>query len=210
MMCSRGTIKITTVQMGLKLSIPLRDTARQWEHPHPNTGEIFPDEFLPTIVLDGKDPVLAIKRWGIESSRDGKLMRNARAETVDSLPTWQYHFQRRRCVVPFTGFIEWGKTEWSSMDRCLFSLDEQAEEPMLLAGIYDETHRLVIITTEANQIVAPVHPRMPAILADKTAMEIWLHPSNTFYGRNDSLRALKRLLVPYQGILHTRPLERVA
>lgn len=204
-MCSRGTVRITTIQMSNKLGIPLRDTARQWEHPHPDTGMIFPNEHLPTIVLDGTKPTLAIKMWGIKSSRDGKLMRNARAETVDSLPTWAPMFQNRRCVIPFTGFMEW-TSEWSNAPKAgyQFSLDEEEQEPMLLAGIYDEVHRLVILTVDANETVAPIHPRMPAILSE-TGMALWLHPWPT-----RELQPLKRLLVPYRGQLYSKPLERVA
>ena len=107
--------------------------------------------------------VLAAKvfQWGFPGFDKGKLLINARAESVKDRPTFSRSFEQGRCVLPAAGFYEWDK----SKEKVTFTVPDR---PILyLAGIwrpYGPEKRFVILTREANASMAPVHDRMPLIL----------------------------------------------
>ncbi|MGI6736380.1 MAG: SOS response-associated peptidase [Anaerovoracaceae bacterium] len=83
-----------------------------------------------------------------------KLVINARAETAASRPMFRESLRQRRCIVPASRFYEWD----AAKNKVTFWLPEN---PVLfLAGLY-RAGRFVILTTEANDSVRPVHDRMP-------------------------------------------------
>ncbi len=122
---------------------------------------------------------------------------NARAEAVMSSGTWRRPFELHRCLVPVDGFYEWSTTYPDSQitkstkavkGKALkrpFAISLKSGEPMALAGVWDawrEPHpagkqspqtvhtwlqSFAIITTEANEIMASIHDRMPVILAQR-------------------------------------------
>src|SRR5258708_30247666 len=102
-MCSRGTVRIKTTVISQRYGgLLMTDKAIEWKHPHPESGEIRPNETLPAITWPAQGfSELDIMTWGMFSDYGTKLMRNARAETVDQLPTWRGHFGARRIIVPF-------------------------------------------------------------------------------------------------------------
>ena len=101
-------------------------------------------------------------QWGFPGFDKGKLLINARAETVKDRPTFADSFAARRCVLPAAGFYEWDKQK----EKVIFTLPEK---PILyLAGIYrpyGPEKRFVVLTREANASMEPVHDRMPLILS---------------------------------------------
>ena len=107
--------------------------------------------------------VLAAKvlQWGFPGFDKGKLLINARAESVKDRPTFSRSFEQGRCVLPAAGFYEWDR----SKEKVTFTVPDR---PILyLAGIwrpYGPEKRFVILTREANASMAPVHDRMPLIL----------------------------------------------
>lgn len=124
---------------------------------------------------------------------------NARGETVDIKPTFQYSFYNQRCLIPATGFFEWEKAESKKIKRKI-SLNN--ERIFSMAGLYNvfkdnngiEYYAFTIITTEANQEMKTIHDRMPVIL-NREKEKLWL---------NNNIKApliLKDLLKPYEGIL---------
>jgi putative SOS response-associated peptidase YedK len=122
--------------------------------------------------------------WGLINSwskdpRVGFKQINARAETLSERPAYREAFRSRRCVLPADGFYEWqgprGKREplwFHAPDRSLIlfaGLYESWREPT--TGEWRKT--FTIITTEPNELVKPIHNRMPAIVAaDK--LDDWL------------------------------------
>lgn len=108
-------------------------------------------------------PVAAqMLQWGFPGFDKGKLLINARAESVKDRPTFADSFAQRRCALPAAGFYEWDKKK----EKVIFTLPDK---PILyLAGIYrpygPET-RFVVLTREANASMEPVHDRMPLILS---------------------------------------------
>ena len=126
----------------------------------------------------GGDPVLHLLRWGLvphwsQDPNRGARPINARSETVLAKPAFREAFQKRRCLIPAAGFYEWqaqGRTK-----QPFFFSDPQGQV-LALAGLW-ETWRApdggllrtcCILTTAANARVAPVHERMPLILAPRS------------------------------------------
>ena len=106
-------------------------------------------------------------QWGFPGFDKGKLLINARAENVKDRPTFAGSYAERRCVLPAAGFYEWDKKK----EKVTFTVPEN--RILYLAGIYrpyGEEKRFVVLTREANASMAPVHDRMPLILA---RAEVW-------------------------------------
>ncbi|HWV37761.1 MAG TPA: SOS response-associated peptidase [Vulgatibacter sp.] len=116
-------------------------------------------------------PTLAPAVWGFPSTT-GKFLINARSETAATRPAFRGAWKERRCVVPTDGFFEW---KGPPRDRRPLWFHPADGGLLLLAGLFQDgpEPRFVILTTAANEIVAPVHDRMPAILAEDEA-EAWL------------------------------------
>ena len=137
-------------------------------------------------------------RWGLipSWSKDAKGMINARAETAASKPTFRSPFRHRRCLILADGFYEWQKTGSSKKQPFYFRLQEG--RPFAFAGLWDRWHppegevieTATILTTEANDLVRPVHERMPVILPT-SAYKLWLDPAV------QKPEALQPLLQPY-------------
>ena len=117
------------------------------------------------------DPISAeILKWGFPGFDKGKLLINARAESVKTRPTFADSFASRRCVLPAAGFYEWDRKK----EKVTFRL---GDKPILyLAGIYrpyGAEKRFVVLTREANDSMRPVHDRMPLILS-KEEVRPWV------------------------------------
>ena len=101
-------------------------------------------------------------QWGFPGFDKGKLLINARAESVKDRPTFADSYAERRCVLPAAGFYEWDKKK----EKVIFTVPES--KILYLAGIYrpyGEEKRFVVLTREANASMAAVHDRMPLILS---------------------------------------------
>lgn len=104
--------------------------------------------------------------WGFPKHEGSGLIINARAETLLDKPFFRESALHRRCVIPASGFYEWNR--WK--EKVTF---RRGDSPVLyMAGIYREFH-FVIVTTQANESMAPVHDRMPLILDEEEAAA-WL------------------------------------
>ena len=155
-MCGRYYVDDETAREIEKL---VRDLDRKLQIER--TGDVFPAQNA--TIIKGQEHHLAAEqmRWGFPGFEKGKLLINARAETALERPTFRESVQDRRCIIPARGFYEWNK----SKEKFIF---ERKETPVLfMAGCYnwyEGQERFVILTTDANSSVAPVHNRMPLIL----------------------------------------------
>ena len=108
--------------------------------------------------------------WGFPRF-DGKgLLINARAESATERKTFRDSVQHRRCIIPAKGFYEWDKS------KVKFSYERYDAPLLFMAGCYNkyqDQERFVILTTEANPSVSPVHDRMPLIL-EQEELEDWV------------------------------------
>ncbi|MEM7043242.1 MAG: SOS response-associated peptidase [Pseudomonadota bacterium] len=127
-----------------------------------------------------------IPHWA-DDPRVGYKMINARGETVDRLPSFRDAYRKRRCLVPTDGFFEWQTVGPSGRGpKQPYAIRRPDEKPFAFAGIHERwrakdgsrtIESFAIVTTSANQHLAPIHHRMPVVLHPK-AYDLWLDPSN--------------------------------
>ncbi len=134
---------------------------------------------------------LILARWGLvpfftKDIQDIKGLStiNARSETITKAPTWREPFKKRRCLVPVSSFYEWPKEGKPPKQPYAFELSSGAT--FAFAGLWDawkdrEGHWLqsfAIVTTDANELMSRVHPRMPVILHPRD-YDRWLDREET-------------------------------
>lgn len=127
-------------------------------------GDICPGKEAP--VLSGKEGLLCFEwqHWGFPGFQGKKLIFNARCESALEKPMFREGILHRRAVIPAAGFYEWDH------DRRKHIFYRDGEPVMYLAGCYrkyGDGDRFVILTTQANASMEPVHERMPLILERK-------------------------------------------
>ncbi|MCA8991961.1 MAG: SOS response-associated peptidase [Planctomycetaceae bacterium] len=152
-------------------------------------------QLVPRYNIAPTQPVLIVRmaeqperefahvQWGLIPSwaKDpniGAKMINARSETVQTKPAFRAAFKRRRCLIPANGFYEW-KQQGRSKQPHLIQL--QGEQVFGFAGLWEtwcdpeggELSTCTIITTAANELLQPLHERMPVILRPEDHEE-WL------------------------------------
>jgi len=162
---------------------------------------ITPSRNIPAVRLEGGDRVLASLYWGLipHWAKDTKLKPiNAKAETVDSKPFFRSAFRKSRCLIPANGFYEWQRTARLKQPY-YFRLKDA--ELMAFAGLWDRWEHAddtiescTIITTEANDVMKPIHDRMPVIVGPDDYDE-WLQEGG------------KTLLHPYSGEMICYPVS---
>ena len=140
-------------------------------------------------------------RWGLvpffaKSLADFKGFStiNARAENIANTSTYREPFKKRRCLVPASGFYEWRKLD--EKNKQPFAFDLLNGRMMAFAGLWDAwkdptngvwLQSFTILTTEANELMAPVHNRMPVIL-HPSDFNRWLDREPTRQPPHDLLR----------------------
>ena len=158
--------------------------------------------------------VLSLVRWGLvpswaKSPAIGDKQINARAESVAERPAYKRAFLRRRCIVPADAFYEWKPvTDAPSSGRrppkVPYAVRRRDGEPLAFAGLWEIwrdpsvagdddpdawLRTCAIVTTRANDLLSPIHDRMPVVLPED-AWDRWLDP------KNEDLTTLDGLLVP--------------
>jgi putative SOS response-associated peptidase YedK len=172
----------------------------------------FTGEIQPRFNITPSQPILAIPNdsnyksdyfiWGLIPSwaKDpslGSRMINARAETLPEKPAFRGAFKYHRCLILANGFYEW-KQSPEAKTKIPYFIRLKSGKPFAFAGLWDEWHSpdgsqvktCTIITTNPNELVAPIHNRMPVILSS-IVYSIWLDPSPQL---PDTFRDL---LIPY-------------
>ncbi len=166
---------------------------------------IAPTQLAP-VVVHNEIRLLKMFRWGLvpywaKDMKIGSKLINARAETITEKPSFKKPFKNKRCLVVTDGFYEWKKSaDKKTKSPYRFTLISQ--EPFAFAGLWDswkspegdEIESFTIITTSANELMLPIHHRMPVILNQKDE-EKWIDPN---YKDTDKLIAL---LKPYDSDL---------
>jgi putative SOS response-associated peptidase YedK len=176
-------------------STPLNEIRVLFEavNPVPNMAANYngaPTQSLAVVRLDGDGRrSLDLLRWGLIPSwaKDrsiGPRLINAMAETVAAKPAFRDAFRRRRCLVPVDFFYEWQKTGSGRQPRVRqpYAIGFADGALMALAGLWERwkdpqdgaaLHSFTVITGPPNELVAPIHNRMPVILP-REAWRRWL------------------------------------
>jgi putative SOS response-associated peptidase YedK len=137
-----------------------------------------------------------VPRWAKDPSGANRMI-NLRAETVREKKGWKSTLARRRCIIPIDGFYEW-QDQGKGQRKQPFYITSRDFTPLALAGLWatwrdpdsgEELFTCTILTTSANDLMEPVHHRMPVILAPED-WDSWLDPENT------DTEELAKLLVP--------------
>ncbi|MEE9297241.1 MAG: SOS response-associated peptidase [Phycisphaerae bacterium] len=184
-MCGRFTLtssqeQIAKVLPGLVFDVPI--------DPRYN---IAPTQSVATVLNDERMSVSMVQ-WGLIPSwaKDraiGNRMINARAETLAEKSSFKRPFKSQRCLILADGFYEWkqrpGKTGKTGKTPVYIYLRDH--RPFAFAGLWDRwkspDQKVVvsctIITTEANEMLVPIHSRMPVIIAPRY-YEQWLAPQD--------------------------------
>ncbi len=168
---------------------------------------VTPRLSVPVVAESHGHRTLDRVRWGLVPSwaKDlsiGDRLINARAETILTSNAFKRAFTKRRCIIPADGFYEWEKIENKKVKQPWF-IRRRDGEPLAFAGLWEIWHdpndpdqehaprvrTCVIITTEPNDLMRPIHNRMPVVLPE-SAWSQWLD------GENHDTDSLHKLLVP--------------
>src|SRR5689334_8781536 len=140
---------------------------------------IAPSQEILTVLKKDEGREMSLLLWGLipSWSKDGRGFINARAETIIEKPSFRTAFKRRPCLIPADGFFEWRK---QGREKQPFYFRMKDGEAFAFAGIWEEWKSegekiptCAIITTGPNEIMSPVHDRMPVILHEKD-YDLWL------------------------------------
>jgi putative SOS response-associated peptidase YedK len=204
-MCGRFTLGVEPVE--LQEAFDLSEAPTDW---------VIRENIAPTqpvaVLARADDRRIEYMRWGLIPSwaKDisiGSKMFNARAETIQEKPSFRTAFARRRCLIPADGFYEWQKQEKGPSKPFRFQLLQK--KPFAFAGLWelwrspegDELKSCTIITTEANELVAKVHPRMPVILDADTCWS-WIEQKDLLF--------LQAMLKPFEaGRMESAPVSKM-
>ena len=133
-------------------------------------GDVFPSQDATVITGRRRVPEAVQMKWGFPRYDQKGLLINARAESITEKKTFRECVSQRRCIIPAKGFYEWnGRKE-------KFRFERQDSPVLWMAGcynVYQGQENFVVITTEANPSVSPIHDRMPLIL-EQQEIEEWL------------------------------------
>ena len=130
---------------------------------------VCPTETIATVLQPSETSSVA---WGLRPFRNGKFAPiNVRSETAAQRFKWL--MTGGRCLVLADGWYEWMKEERKGAPKLPFRYTVDGGAPFAFAGLYDGTGA-AILTTEANEICAPIHDRMPVVLEGPEAEAAWL------------------------------------
>lgn len=176
---------------------------------------IAPNQQVLVVRYDRKQHTRTLDhlRWGLipHFARDPKIAYkrfNARNDAVETRPMFRTAFAKRRCLIVADGFFEWRAR---GKERQPYAIARADRQPFGLAGIWENwmdpatgewIRSCAVITTEANELVAPIHDRMPVIV-DQADYGKWLGETPA---ESSELTALLR---PYPaGALVMWPVDR--
>lgn len=198
-MCSRYFLDADGNVIAYAFRVPPNDKVKK-------RFNIAPTQEAP-VVRTGREGrrEIAMLRWGLvpywaKDLKVGTKMINARSEGVADKPAFRAAVQKRRCIVPATGFFEW---QGEAGRKQPYAITLPGEKLFAFAGLWERwkpaegepVETFTIVTTDANAPVARIHDRMPVILP-MDAVETWLT------GPTEEALAL---LKPYAGDTALRP-----
>jgi putative SOS response-associated peptidase YedK len=195
-MCGRAKLPDDVSEIKLELKIDFDEIGAY--RPRWNAA---PTSQLPVVVSNNGQRTLTAMRWGLipawaKDLKIGHSTFNARAEGVDNRPAFRSAWRAgRRCLVIADGYYE-----WRDSDRQPFAVALANRGPMTFAGLWDQWRApdgttlksFTIVTTAANELLEPLHGRMPVLLAPDR-WPAWLGEITI----NDA--ELKAMLRPYPG-----------
>ncbi|MEN6321656.1 MAG: SOS response-associated peptidase [Syntrophaceae bacterium] len=149
------------------------------------SAKVLPGQHIAVVIHDGVNRLVQF-RWGLIPSwaKDASISRkliNARAETLAEKPSFRNAFKKRRCLIIADGFYE---SQKEGKKKVPFYFRLKSGKPFGFAGLYETwvspegqtVNTCTIITTEPNELVQPIHNRMPVIVP-KDKKFFWIDPA---------------------------------
>jgi putative SOS response-associated peptidase YedK len=169
-MCGRYTQTAAFDELALRFGITVEDTGLEDLPPRYN---VAPSQLVPIVIAQNGGRRLVMAKWGFHAGwmKASKLAPiNAKAETVAASRMFQDAVKHGRCLIPADGFYEWKPVPGQKRKQPYF-LRLKGGGLFAFAGLYTPANAqagapatCTIITTTPNELVAPIHNRMPAIL----------------------------------------------
>lgn len=177
-MCGRFTLTTPDQDLAVQFNLPEIPSMR----PRYNIAPTQPVAAV-RMARETVNREMVLLRWGLipfwaKDPGIGARMINARSETAAEKPSFRAAFRRRRCLVLADGFYEWQKVESGKQPHYVRMANGR---PFAFAGLWehwkgpDESviQSCTLLTTEPNELLRPVHNRMPVIL-DARDYDLWL------------------------------------
>lgn len=124
-------------------------------------GDFRPGDLSPVFLGEYDKLYLSYMKWGFHPDGRKDNIFNARSESVEERSMFQKSFQEQRCIIPASWFYEWNRKK----EKVRF--DKKEDGILYLAGLWrreEDGSHFVVLTTEANSSMKPVHDRMPLLL----------------------------------------------
>jgi putative SOS response-associated peptidase YedK len=186
-MCGRFTATFPSYEDLVRaLGVPAVDEDALLYRPRWNVAPME-RHWVVRLAPRSEQPELVPAAWGLlpgaGSGKPSYPLINARAETVQKQPAFRDAFVKRRCIVPVDGFYEWVGPQKA---RHPIWFHRDGGGLLQLAGLWGPARgaraegapawEFTIVTTAANDVVAPAHDRMPVVIAEGD-VDAWLHAS---------------------------------
>jgi putative SOS response-associated peptidase YedK len=186
-MCGRFARRSTREVLAEWFGVDLEDQPQFAE-----SYNVAPQSMQPVLRLGrgNGEPEFALMRWGLvpfwaKDAKIGYSTINARAEEAATKPVFREALKKRRCLVPADAFYEWAKRD--AKVKQPFAIGLKSGDPYAFAGLWEswrpkdkdgETlESFSILTTDANEVLEPIHNRMPVILEPKDYRR-WMEPTS--------------------------------
>lgn len=194
-MCGRFARRSTQEVLADWFGVPLEEMP--WFAPTYNAA---PQSTQPIVCLhrDSGARQFVLARWGLlpfwaSDAKFGYSTINARAEEVLTKPAFREPFRQRRCLVPADAFYEWQRVDPRTKHPYAIAL--RSDQPYAFAGLWETwkpkegepLRTFTIVTTDPNEVVEPLHNRMPVILEPRDYSR-WLEPGDPARPPTDLLR----------------------
>ena len=176
-MCGRVIQSGGPIRYGIVEGLDVHDSR---VHNYPPRWNAAPSQELLVIRRNHQTGEVSLDslRWGLipywcQDPKGGRKPINAKCETVDRLPMFRDAYRRRRCLLPVDGFYEW-KAIKGQKAKQPYAIAMKDGKPFGIGGLWENwedpssgewTRTFAVITTDANELVAEIHDRMPLILA---------------------------------------------
>ena len=166
-----GRFSLHTPESQIREAFNLEQTEPQGLNPRFN---IAPSQDIHIVRDTDAGTEMTLARWGLvpswsKESKSKYSTINARIESVSEKPTYRTPFKRRRCLIPADGFYEWKVVNGNKVPHHIRMKDGKV---FAFAGLWDHwegedgsIESCTIIVMPSNEVMRPIHERMPAIIA---------------------------------------------
>ncbi len=160
--------------------------------------DLFPADLAPVIISDGnRKAKLSLQRWGYPGIENKGVIFNARQESVLDKRMFSNGIRYHRAVIPADHFYEWN----ANKEKYIFRRNDG--KPVLMAGFFDvlqNEERFVILTTDANASMKPVHDRIMPVILEENQLEDWLYDRNAYVDILKQRPVLLERETPYEQL----------